>query len=548
MNEKSKRPVFRSRIIIVLLTVSLIPLCFVGLGAWFVFGKLADQKSLELQRSVVESHARSIDVYLEERLHLLQLLAESNSLQEIANPDHLFGLFANLNRSSYGGFIDLGVIDNRGRHLAYIGPFILQDQNYLETEWFREVMVKGIYISDVFLGFRQVPHCILAIRTDSDDAPWILRATINSDQFDQLVSTGVIGETGDAYIINSEGRYQTTPKIGSILDSSSIAKPNYYRGVQNEKVSINGVVKIRVTTWLNDNRWLLVVEQDAGEVRAPVNRAIAYGAMIVFAAIVVIVITTFLATRHLTNRIDKANAQREEMYRAFMRSAKLASIGELATGLAHEINNPLAILSADQTNIADLVKEIGTDNFALDEINESLERSRKQIQRCKSITTKMLQFGRKRETELKPTELGKSLQEIIGLLERQAGIRNISLTLDIQQDLPPVMIDSVELEQVVVNLINNSFDALPSGGKISIDACRQDKEVVVEVIDDGIGIPEEKLERVFEPFFTTKPVGRGTGLGLSVCYGFVQSWGGRMEVESQPGKGTTMRIHLPVRQ
>ena len=545
-SQKVKRPAFRSRIVMVLLAVSLLPLCLTGVGAWVVFGGLLKQKSLELQRSVVQSHARSIEAYLDERLHLLRLLAESNTLQEFTDYKRLSDLFADLNRSSSGGFIDIGVIDEKGHHLAYVGPYDLLDCNYRDADWFEVVMIKGVYISDVFLGFRQVPHCIFAIRTENRGSTWILRATINSDQFDAIVRTGMLGETGDAYIVNREGLYQTTPKTGSVLDPSSMDKPVYHRGVQDQKVRLNGSEKIQVTTWLNEYRWLLVVQQDASEVRAPVTRATTYGGLIILMAVILIVVTTFLATRHLTNRIDKANAQREDMYRAFLRSAKLASIGELATGLAHEINNPLAILSADQTNISDLVSELDMDVKDLDDIRESLERSKNQIQRCKSITTRMLQFGRKRETELEPTDLAKGLQEIKNLLERQASVRNVELILDIKEDLPPVMIDPVELEQVFVNLIHNSFDALPFGGKIIMALQRKEDEVLLEVKDDGLGIPPKDIERIFEPFFTTKPIGQGTGLGLSVCYGIVKSWNGRLEAESMPGKGTIMRIHLPI--
>ncbi|MDP8228027.1 MAG: cache domain-containing protein, partial [Candidatus Electryoneaceae bacterium] len=307
-----KRPVFKSRIITALLTVSLLPLFLMGVSAWFVFGRLLEQKSLEMQRSVVESHARSIEAYLDEHLHLLQLVAESNTLQEITDSNRLDDLFADLNRSSGGGFVDAGVIDENGQHLAYLGPYKLLDKNYFESDWFEEVMIKGVYISDVFLGFRQVPHCIFAVKTESGGNTWILRATINSDQFDALVRTDVLGKTGDAYIVNREGLYQTTPKFGSVLDPASLTNIEYHRGVQDRKVHLDDSEIIQVTTWINENRWLLVAQQDASEVRAPVTRATTYGASILFVAVILIVVTTFLATRHLTNRIDKANAQREE--------------------------------------------------------------------------------------------------------------------------------------------------------------------------------------------------------------------------------------------
>jgi two-component system NtrC family sensor kinase len=536
----------RLRIIAVLLSVSLLPMLFMGAGAWIVFGRLLERKALELQRTVVENHAYAIESHLEQLLSMLQLLANTSNLTELTDQGKLGDVFENLNQASNRAFEDLGIIGPGGDHLAYIGPYELLDRNYRTTDWFKQVMTEGAYISDVFLGYRQVPHCIIAVKSAAEGSPWILRGTIDSQQFDALVHTSALGETGDVFIVNRDGTYQTTSRTGQVLTSSEIVNPAHFQGVKDKKIQQNGTDKIQVKTWINGDNWLLVAQQDANAVRAPVNKAIAAGAVIVLIAIVLITVTTFAATRHLTNQIDKANARREEMFKAFMRSAKLASIGELATGLAHEINNPLAIISADQTNICDIISDMDADLEGLQKIDESLQRCKRQVERCKNITTKMLQFGRKRETEIEPTDLAKSLQEIVNLMDRQAKVRDVELTLEAENHLPSLLIDAIELEQVIVNLITNSFQALPAGGHIKLVARLDGNEMIIEVVDNGCGIEAEALERIFEPFYTTKPVGEGTGLGLSVCYGIVQSWGGKIEAESEPNQGTTIRIRVPV--
>jgi two-component system NtrC family sensor kinase len=279
---------------------------------------------------------------------------------------------------------------------------------------------------------------------------------------------------------------------------------------------------------------------------APVNQAMATAVLIVLPAALLMVITAFVATTHLTRRIDLANAQRQEALGAFMRSAKLASIGELATGLAHEINNPLAIIAAEQTNLADLLAEPGLEEERRQELLRSVERSRRQVRRCAGITQKMLQFGRKEDSTRRPTDVGPRLQEIVGLLQRQAAVRNIELTLQVEDNLPQVLIDPLELEQVLVNLINNAFDALPRGGQVRVGARQEGGRIAVQVNDNGTGIAPADLERLFEPFFTTKPAGKGTGLGLSVCYGMVTSWGGKIAAASAKGRGTTLTISLPL--
>ncbi len=536
------------RIIAALLTVSLLPLVLMGLGAWKVYGRLLDQKALQLQRGVVESHARAIDAYLTERLNSLRLLAAIHSLDEIARLERLDQLFLALNSNSEGGFQDLGVIGEDGAHLAYVGPYDLMKCNYAETDWFKEVMAKGHYFSDVFLGFRNSPHSIIAVKVQQNGKTWILRATIDSERFNSLVQTGVLGASGEAYIINRAGLYQTKTKMANVLDPSPISTPDLFTGVRDQNIRSGDDLKIRVTTWIPRLDWLLVVERNAAEVRAPVRQAAINGAFLALLSMILIVATTIIATHRLTSRIEQANAKREEMTRAFTRSARLASIGEMATGLAHEINNPLAVISSEQTNISDLSLILNQDDPNVREILESVERSKHQIQRCKAITTKMLQFGRQRETELVPTDLRQILNEIGELLDRQAKVRNVELSFAIEEPLPEVKIDGVELEQVLVNLIQNSFQALPDGGHVQVRFRRVGSEALLEVSDDGTGIAPENLERVFEPFFTTKPVGQGTGLGLSVCYGLAQSWGGMLEAESTISKGTTMRVRIPLMQ
>ncbi len=536
----------RWQIVATLLAVSILPLVVAGLGGWIVFGNLLEQRALEQMRILVHDHAKAIESNISNRIHLLNLLAQSHSIDNIRNPKRLQDFLSDLNQSSDGGFIDLGVIDINGDHLAYVGPYELKDKNYREADWFKEVMKRGVYVSDIFLGFRQVPHCIIAVKSTKGKTPWILRATINSQQFDELVRTGVSDKIDDIFIINKDGVYQTTPREGSLLDKSPLPVSDFYRGVSDQKFTQNDTTWMIVNSFVNDNRWILIVKQELATVLEPVNRAITRVAKIVIIAVALLIITTFLATWHLTNQIDRANAEREEMSRAFVRSAKLASIGELATGLAHEINNPLAIISAEQTNISDLASDLNIDESDAEQINDSVKRCKEQIRRCANITGKMLQFGRKQDSNLEPTDIIPSLKEIITLLERRANVRNIDIKMEVQENLPRALVDPIEFEQVIVNLINNAIDALPRGGLITIEAFRKDDRVILNVIDNGIGISPENIERIFEPFFTTKPVGKGTGLGLSVCFGIIHSWGGRIKAESLEGAGTKMQILLPL--
>ncbi len=529
-----------------MLLASLLPLALVGLGSFIVFGRIINERTLRLHRNVVESHAAAIELYLAERTRALELTARTHPLDGLRHEPGLRRLFDELNACYHRAFVDLGVISAEGDHLAYVGPYDLRERNYREADWFRSVMVEGSHVSDVFVGYRGVPHRVIAVRAREGEDSWILRATINADQFDRLVRTEALGATGDAFLINREGVFQTTPRSGRILDASPIADPEVHRGVAQSRIEGEQGALLQATTWIANGRWMLVVRQDEDEVRAPFHRAMSTGALVVALAFLIVVVTTVLATRHLIGRITEADAQQESLSRDLIRSAKLASLGELSTGLAHEINNPLAIISAETTNIADLAGDLPEGTAGREEILESIGKCRHQVERGGAITSKMLQFGRHGASDPQPTDLSKVLDDLVKLLERQARVRNITLRTQIEPSLPRVSLDPTELEQVLVNLINNSFHAMKEGGAITVSAGREGDEVILAVADQGHGIAPEHLDKVLQPFFTTKPVGQGTGLGLAVCYGIVTRWGGDLEVESQVGQGTTVSIRLPV--
>jgi two-component system, NtrC family, sensor kinase len=536
----------RGRIILILLVVSILPLAVVGIGSGVVFGTLLENKALELQRSTVRTHATTVDLYLAERVRALDLAARTHRREELADDANLRRLFDRLQEIHDRSLVDLGVIDASGKHLAYVGPYNLRSKNYAEAPWFRHVMAHGSYVSDVFLGYRNVPHCVIAIRRDDDRGPWILRATINSQRLDALVGAGTNTNGYAAFVVNTEGLYQTSPPVGAILDASGIRDARAHLGVRDERLQVDGRDVVQVTAWVNDGRWMLVVRQSAESIRAPVREAMQRGASVTAVAVMLLVITTVLATRHLTGKIDRANAHRDQLSRELLRSSKLASVGELATGLAHEINNPLAVISAERTNLLDCISTMQLSEQERGDLGESMARIGRQVGRCAGITARMLKFGRNKESQPRPTELAGPIHEVTRMMEKQARVRNVTIRTQLDDELPRVVVDATEFEQVLVNLINNAFHAMPEGGTLDIEAHSDGQETSLSVRDSGRGISPENLERVFEPFFTTKPVGEGTGLGLSVCYGIVRGWGGELRINSEVNVGTAVTLILPV--
>ncbi|HKU75013.1 MAG TPA: response regulator [Pyrinomonadaceae bacterium] len=236
---------------------------------------------------------------------------------------------------------------------------------------------------------------------------------------------------------------------------------------------------------------------------------------------------------------------RVEANRAIARAEKLAAVGRLAAGVVHEINNPLATISACAESLEARVNDGEFDGSpGLEDLREYLGLIRSEAFRCKSITMGLLDFSRTRTSDHVTINLGDVIRSAVRLLSHQKRHAEISFKVDIADNLPPVSGDPGQLQQAVIALATNALDAMGESGVLTIVGRNEDEKVVVDVSDTGAGIPPENLPKIFEPFFTTKEVGRGTGLGLAVCYGILTEHGGTLDVQSTVGTGTTFTITL----
>src|SRR5689334_13686794 len=237
---------------------------------------------------------------------------------------------------------------------------------------------------------------------------------------------------------------------------------------------------------------------------------------------------------------------RVEANRAIARAEKLAAVGRLAAGVVHEINNPLATISACAESLEARVNEGAFEGSPeLEDLREYLGLIRSEAFRCKSITMGLLDFSRTRTSDHVTINLADVIQSAVRLLSHQKRSPFVEFKTEIADDLLPVSGDPGQLQQAVIALATNALDAMGDSGTLMIVSRNEGDKVVVEVSDTGVGIPLENLPKIFEPFFTTKEIGRGTGLGLAVCYGILTEHGGSLDVQSTVGTGTTFTIILP---
>lgn len=238
--------------------------------------------------------------------------------------------------------------------------------------------------------------------------------------------------------------------------------------------------------------------------------------------------------------------ERRRMERQLFTSDKLASIGQLAAGIAHELNNPMAAIASAAEAV---LRRSRAPDFAgladAEELRLLLRIIEEEVYRCKRIIGSLSDFSRDHGMERQRVDVRQILDSVAGMLAHQARTRGVTLRAEHAPDLPAVLANEGELRQVFLALILNALEAQPQGGVLLLKTRREGAGVVLEFTDRGPGIPVEHRARLFQPFFTTKPPGQGPGLGLYVSYTIVTAHGGHLEVDSTPGAGTTVRVRLP---
>jgi two-component system NtrC family sensor kinase len=531
---------------------SVIPLILLALVLYNHFSDSYTSKVLEAIRTLAVNRQGALDLFLEERISQLVTLANTNSLAQLTKEEYLNKVF-NIIQSTSKSYIDLGIIDQNGNHLAYVGPYheILKEVNYRNEPWFDAVLSSGIYVSDVYLGFRKIPHFIIAVLVREKNQNWILRATIDSNVLENIVLAAQIGKTGDAYLVNRENLLQTKPRFGgNVLESPPGPDFSSVVGVRVEEISYQGNLTLFAATQIKTKKWVLVIQEDPKEPLAPLLRAKYLVALLSLMGLALITAGSVLTTKKVLDRLIRSDWEKAKSDEVLLHESKMAALGKMAAGVAHEINNPLAVIGEEAGWMKDLLKEediAKSQNFQ--EFQESIKKIEYHASRVKKVTHRLLGFARRMEPTVEKVMVNTVLEECVSFLENEARYRNITIEKGLSPDIPAIPSDPSQLQQVFLNLLNNSIDAIGKDGRVTLHTEYQPQSnyIVVKVSDTGPGIPKEVLAKIFDPFFTTKEVGKGTGLGLSISYSIIEKLGGTITVDSQMGQGTTFTIALPIK-
>ena len=540
--------------LLTVIIVSFTPMVLVSGIILYQFQTSYHEKVHAHLEELVKKHKQNIDSFLKERLGNIRSLAQAYSFEELSEESFLRESLDTLQQQYGLVFVDLGVINTRGIQVAYAGPFKLGKALYSGADWFQKAMKSRYFISDVFLGLRGLPHFIIAVRENWMGDNWILRATIDFVAFNDLVENIRIGETGFAFILNKEGQFQTKPLLDILPDKNIYVDFISNTMMSEEKIYVveqaddSGKENIYVAAFLKNGDWLLVYQQRASDAFSDFRKTLKLALAIILLGGLGIITMAFILSKRMVSRIARADREKQMMNKQVVETGKLASVGELAAGIAHEINNPVAIMVEEAGWIEDLMEEEDFhESENLNEFKRSLEQIRIQGRRCKEITHKLLSFARKTDSRVKEVQINELIEELVELSGQKAKYSNVTIHTVLQKDLPLVHVSETEIQQVFLNLINNALDAMEKkGGTINVTSRAEGDHITIEVADNGPGIPEANLERIFDPFFTTKRVGKGTGLGLSICYGIIKKMGGEIDVHSVVDVGTTFHVMIPL--
>ncbi|MDY0162775.1 sensor histidine kinase [Desulfobotulus sp.] len=537
----------KRNIILIMSLVCIVPL---ALMAGINYRQYRNNVESEIKRPIhvmAEDTRHAFELFIEERLSTVRFIASAYTYEELRN-EHTLQRVLRTMRSEFGGFIDLGLISSTGILMAYAGPYDLLGNDYSQQPSFHEVSVRGVYISDVFMGYRKFPHVVIIVQRMAEDGrTWFIRATIDTGRYEALIATMALRPESDAFLVNHAGILQTNSRFyGKVLEKCPLEVPTgihstYITQIQDPlgQDVLVAFAPVRADYTLVIVKPLSVLLHSFYALKGEMLVLFCVGAFGVILAVVGV-------ADMLVLRIRNADEKRSRALQELQHTQKLSSIGRLAAGVAHEINNPLAIINEKAGLMKDLVA-----------LSESFERQDRflaltenilqSVERCQTITHRLLGFAKRIDVQFEELSINNVLQDTLGFLERESIYRQIDIQRDLDPSLPTLVSDKGQLQQVFLNLLTNAFAAVENGGCICMRTRYDEKRkrIMATIEDNGCGMNDEVQKHIFDPFFSTKK-GNGTGLGLSITYGIIQKLGGDIQVRSQAGKGSAFTIALPL--
>lgn len=522
--------------------VALLPLACLGILTVVFYDAAYREKTNALLGEQVMRNAQSLDAFLEERLADLRHEAKISTPEQLSSSDYLQSRLHLMQSVHAGIYTDLDFFDAQGTLLAR-APHSATGTAEPGPAWVSQALSRPFHIDITGPGHR--PLFFLTVRIATAHNIWLLRARMDPALLAERLRAFHPGGRGTAFLLDPDAANETSSANPPLFaQARSVLQHQVFP--ENTPLVLCAFDQIFAGFPLKNTGAFLVFQQAEAEASAPLWTARITGGLIVLVGLVGIIATITAMGRRMEQRLRTAEHAQRQMQQQVVEAGKLAAIGELAAGIAHEINNPLAIMMENSGWVQDL---LNSDDFQseenMEEIHTSLQTIVTQGHRCKEITRKLLSFARKTDNSGQ-APINALLQDVAGFARQKARHNNVTIELDLDPEVPDIQASPTEIQQVALNLVNNAIDAINNDdGRVRIASARTADGVTIAITDNGEGIPEEKRGQIFEPFFTTKPAGKGTGLGLSICRDIVTRMGGNISVTSTVGQGSTFTVTLP---
>ncbi|MGW8304163.1 MAG: sensor histidine kinase, partial [Desulfobacterales bacterium] len=437
--------------IFVLVVAALLPLVAVTIIHYRLIQKAADSEIILRTERVASNAKRAVTFFLEEHLNALRFTVNEISYAQLTNPDHLSEILRNL-KLGFGGLTDLSVIDDTGIQIAYAGPFKLEGKNYSNQVWFVECQKQHAYVSEVYRGYRDHPHFIVAAKSFRPDGSFfILRATLETDQLIKILSSYRTGEHADIFLVNRSGIIQTVSKnYGDVFEKMTLPVPDFSPRTQafiktdnQERSIIQGYAFI--SAQIVDTPFILMtVKQRAGMVKVWRRLRSNFNWFVLLDIIAILILMPGACT-FIVNILYLSDHQKAKTLALAEQNNQLASIGHLAAGVAHEINNPLALINETAGYVKDLFvlkEQYRQDDELVSYIDDILDA----VERCGTITRQLLGFARKFDVKIQMVNLKDIISDVLVFHNKEAIYRNIKVHVDVPEDMPPIETDRGKLQ------------------------------------------------------------------------------------------------------
>jgi len=521
------------------------------LSAYFHFQfthTLKESAKLNLA-AVAESQKNTIDLYLQERVVNLYNLFHSKEFSLTPTQEQMENSLGSLKHFN-DGFVDVGFFDTKGIQIGYAGPFpSLLGRDYSKEAWYQTLLKenKSYLISDIYMGFRNIPHFTIATKQVFDGRTYVMRATLDPDKLYIFLRAISQGKEVESTLVNHQGQYQVVDPGRSQLPGSSDYVPPGTVASGVEEISRDDQAMLIAYSWLKETPWALLAMQPVAVAQAGMIKARLVLTISLIVISLLISAMIFFTIKKLVRRARRMAEKGQQLQEMLAHASKLASIGELAAGVAHEINNPLAIIMATSGVIRDMLNP----EFELDHSPEAICKELSLIDtaatRAKGITRKLQDMGKSRIPCAVECDVNSLIEEVVGRLKKvEFKPKHLEVISNLGSELPHILAEPEPLRQVFANILINAGDAITDKGTITITTESKEGMIWVTIADTGKGIPPENLQRIFNPFFTTKGGGKGTGLGLSIAASIVKYLGGTIKVNSIPGTGSSFTVLLPI--